>query len=64
MAYIPNPEFAYDIVRTEQHAQGVWANLTDHQAANIGKVLRADRAGQLTKHDIVVRLHEIAHETR
>ena len=62
MGYIRNPEIAYAIVHAEQHRLGVWADLTGRQHRHIGSVIRADGRGQLSKADIVARLHEIARD--
>jgi len=48
------------IMRAEEHRRGVWAPLDPRQLGQIDKVVHADRGGQLTRDDIVGRLHAIA----
>jgi len=67
MSFLPNdPDAALGacvaIVRSEQRRFSVWAGLSGRQGRHIKAVIRADQNGELTKDDIVVRLHEIAHE--
>lgn len=60
MAILTNPSIALAIVQAERRRRGDWGDPTPNQIVAIGGVIRADKAGHLTRDQILVRLYTIA----